>query len=275
MLLLRKLGEADDTLQDRWGDTHTHTHTDRPAKAGDILQYWCAIMYTHARARTPTHTQSHWHHQFTREAGARGACVCVCVWHLLHVCRYLAGRSQRIRKILKEASLVLEAMAAAAAAAGTPPGSDAGAAAAKAAAAARAQLEGGGASWGFSDQGAAPGLRAYVRALDEKVINAVQETVMNVMRFFMPKVRVCACFYVFRPRVRVCACETCCQHPLYRVPDLSSLRAALALTELVCVCVCVCIGLTEQTDRGLAPVGLTNQIRTKQVYRGRKAYRQA
>ncbi len=35
------------------------------------------------------------------------------------------------------------------------------------------------------------------------------------------------------------------------------------------MCVCVPIGLTEHTDRGLARVGLTNQDRTKQGYRGR------
>ncbi len=40
----------------------------------------------------------------------------------------------------------------------------------------------------------------------------------------------------------------------------------------VCVCVCVSIGLAEHTDRGLARVGLTNQDRTKQTYKGRKAY---
>ncbi len=51
------------------------------------------------------------------------------------------------------------------------------------------------------------------------------------------------------------------------------------LRSYVCVFVfshiqhpCVSIGLTEHTDRGLARVGLTNQDRTKQAYRGRKAY---
>ncbi len=38
----------------------------------------------------------------------------------------------------------------------------------------------------------------------------------------------------------------------------------------VCVCVCVSIDLTEHTQ-GRTRVGLTNQIRTKQAYRGRKA----
>ncbi len=33
------------------------------------------------------------------------------------------------------------------------------------------------------------------------------------------------------------------------------------------------IGLTEQTDRGQARVGVTNQDRAKQGYRGTKAYR--
>jgi hypothetical protein len=34
----------------------------------------------------------------------------------------------------------------------------------------------------------APQLRGFVRALDERLINAVQETAVNVTRFFLPQV---------------------------------------------------------------------------------------
>ncbi len=57
-------------------------------------------------------------------------------------------------------------------------------------------------------------------------------------------------------------------HAHIDVPACDSLCVCVRL----CVGPCVSIGLTEQTDRGLARVGLTNQIRTKQVYIGRKAY---
>ncbi len=40
----------------------------------------------------------------------------------------------------------------------------------------------------------------------------------------------------------------------------------LCVCVRVRVCVCVSIGLTEHTDRGLARVGLTNPMRTKQAY---------
>ncbi len=104
--------------------------------------------------------------------------------------RYLAGRAQRLRRILKDATAVLEAMAAAAAAAGSRPGGPLQQQAAAAARASRASLDAGvQGGWGFGEDGAAPGLRAFVRALDEKLINAVQETVVNVMRFFMAKAR--------------------------------------------------------------------------------------
>lgn len=53
---------------------------------------------------------------------------------------------------------------------------------------AASQLEAPGGTWGFGEDGSPPGLRQFVRALDEKLINAVQETVMNVMRFFLSKV---------------------------------------------------------------------------------------
>ncbi len=70
--------------------------------------------------------------------------------------------------------------------------------------------------------------------------------------------------------VCVCVCEGGITEHRGRAGD-----CGLVARALVCVCVCVSIGLTEHTDRGLARVGLTNQDRTKQAYRGRKALRQA
>jgi vacuolar protein sorting-associated protein 51 len=106
--------------------------------------------------------------------------------------RYLAGREQRLRRVLKDAAAVADAMAAAAAAAASAsaaPGVGASSAGSTTAHGALHQLlESPVGSWGFGEDGSPPGLRQFVRALDEKLINAVQETVMNVMRFFMPKV---------------------------------------------------------------------------------------
>mmetsp|Transcript_18627 Transcript_18627/g.47206 ORF Transcript_18627/g.47206 Transcript_18627/m.47206 type:complete len:953 (-) Transcript_18627:187-3045(-) len=108
--------------------------------------------------------------------------------------RYLAGRAARLRRVLKDATAVADAMAAAAATAcGVPGASEA--SASVAAATARASLETP-TAWGFSEgtssTGAltvvvAPGLRAFIKSLDERLINAINETVINVMRFFLPQ----------------------------------------------------------------------------------------
>ncbi|GFR51170.1 hypothetical protein Agub_g13528, partial [Astrephomene gubernaculifera] len=97
--------------------------------------------------------------------------------------KYLSGRVARIRRVLSEAALVADAMAAAAAGAGAaggqqqqpvqvppPP---------------KTQISAP-ESWGWSGS-TPPQLRAFVRALDEKFINGVQETVVNVIRFFLPE----------------------------------------------------------------------------------------
>ncbi|GLC45938.1 hypothetical protein PLESTF_000714400 [Pleodorina starrii] len=91
--------------------------------------------------------------------------------------KYLSGRVARIKRVLAEAALVADAMAAAAAStagqpAAMPPPPKAQLAAPE--------------SWGWTG-GAPPQLRAFVRALDEKFINGVQETVVNVIRFFLPE----------------------------------------------------------------------------------------
>ncbi|GIL88543.1 hypothetical protein Vretimale_15339 [Volvox reticuliferus] len=92
--------------------------------------------------------------------------------------KYLTGRVARIKRVLSEAAVVADAMAAAAAASAggqqqpmpPPP---------------KAQLSAP-ESWGWTG-GNPPQLRAFVRALDEKFINGVQETVVNVVRFFLPE----------------------------------------------------------------------------------------
>ncbi|EFJ51819.1 hypothetical protein VOLCADRAFT_120427 [Volvox carteri f. nagariensis] len=92
--------------------------------------------------------------------------------------KYLSGRVARIKRVLTEAAMVADAMAAAAAASAggqqqlVPPPP-------------KAQLPAP-ESWGWTG-GNPPQLRAFVRALDEKFINGVQETVVNVIRFFLPE----------------------------------------------------------------------------------------
>ncbi|PNH08814.1 Vacuolar protein sorting-associated protein 51 [Tetrabaena socialis] len=87
--------------------------------------------------------------------------------------KYLSGRVARIKRVLAEAAVVADAMAAAAGGQQSmPPPPKAQVAAPE--------------SWGWAGS-TPPPLRAFVRALDEKFINGVQETVVNVIRFFLPE----------------------------------------------------------------------------------------
>ncbi|KAL6763334.1 hypothetical protein V8C86DRAFT_2499142 [Haematococcus lacustris] len=98
--------------------------------------------------------------------------------------RYLAGRAQRLRKVLSDGSTLVEAMAVAAASPRDAATSPATAAAIQAVVSRVDQP----AAWGLTEgDTCVPNLRAFAKALDEKLINAVQETVMNVMRFFLPQ----------------------------------------------------------------------------------------
>jgi hypothetical protein len=101
-----------------------------------------------------------------------------------------------------------------------PAGSPIKAASSSALAVSRSQLEAAG-TWGFAEDGTPPGLRQFVRALDEKLINAMQETTMNVTRFFMSKVRSCspltACMLGRFPIV----CCTRCNGTVYYDNDTS------------------------------------------------------
>ncbi|GFH06630.1 uncharacterized protein HaLaN_01294, partial [Haematococcus lacustris] len=98
--------------------------------------------------------------------------------------RYLAGRAQRLRKVLSDGSTLVEAMAVAAASPRDAATSPATAAAIQAVVSRVDQPT----AWGLTEgDTCVPNLRAFAKALDEKLINAVQETVMNVMRFFLPQ----------------------------------------------------------------------------------------
>ncbi|KAF8059217.1 VPS51 [Scenedesmus sp. PABB004] len=87
--------------------------------------------------------------------------------------RYLAGRGERLRRILADAALAADAMAAAAASPGPraggapPPGLD------------------GPEGWGFGPDGTPPSLARFVTALDERLINTLQETAVNVTTIFL------------------------------------------------------------------------------------------
>ncbi|KAG2450988.1 hypothetical protein HYH02_004260 [Chlamydomonas schloesseri] len=88
--------------------------------------------------------------------------------------KYLSGRVARIKRVLAEAAVVADAMAAAAAGQQQVPlPSKAQVAAPEA--------------WSWTAAGGPPPLRAFVRSLDEKFISGVQETVVNVIRFFLPE----------------------------------------------------------------------------------------
>lgn len=83
-----------------------------------------------------------------------------------------------MRRILSEASATADAMAAAAAARpGAPPPPPAPLAGAAGAAAREA--------WGFGADGAPPALVPFVRALGERLMSALQETVVNVSSIFL------------------------------------------------------------------------------------------
>lgn len=60
-------------------------------------------------------------------------------------------------------------------------------------------------SWGYAASGAVPSLSRFVKALDERLINTLQETVMNVNGIFLqvgPSLPMKA-----RPSKVVCACK--------------------------------------------------------------------
>lgn len=91
--------------------------------------------------------------------------------------KYLQGRSERMRRILQEASIVAGAMAAEAqrlapaAAAGRSSSIPAGIESPE--------------SWGFGSKGEVPSLARFVKLLDERLINTMQETVVNVNGIFL------------------------------------------------------------------------------------------
>ncbi|KAI8471413.1 MAG: hypothetical protein J3K34DRAFT_520636 [Monoraphidium minutum] len=94
--------------------------------------------------------------------------------------KYLQGRLERMRRILSEAAAAADGTAAAAAA---PPGAPlalAGPLAGPSPAAAAARE-----AWGFGEGGGAPGLGSFVKALDERLLSALQETVANVSGIFL------------------------------------------------------------------------------------------
>lgn len=88
-----------------------------------------------------------------------------------------------MQRILQEASLVADAMAAA----------QRGPAAASSSSSSERQAGSAGPpaavdnpeSWGFSAAGAPPSLSRFIKALDERLINAMQETVVNVSSIFL------------------------------------------------------------------------------------------
>eukprot|EP00983_Pelagomonas_calceolata_P096868 1158181-Pelagomonas_calceolata.AAC.3 len=86
---------------------------------------------------------------------------------------YLAGRAQRVSRILRDGSAVADAMATAAVVWGLPADSPAVRSAAAVAQSTQGQLESP-EGWGFGERSAPPSLRAFITALDEKFINAVQ-----------------------------------------------------------------------------------------------------
>lgn len=85
--------------------------------------------------------------------------------------KYMQGRMQRMRRILQEAAVVVDAMALAAAGEPVPEGLS-------------AALEAP-SSWGFTEPGSPPPLATFIKALDERFINALRETVINVTTIFL------------------------------------------------------------------------------------------
>jgi hypothetical protein len=92
--------------------------------------------------------------------------------------KYLQGRSERMTRILQEAAAVAAAMAAAS----QQPGGAAAAGSSTAAVPAGVESP---EAWGFAANGTPPSLPRFVRALDERLINTMQETVMNVNGIFL------------------------------------------------------------------------------------------
>eukprot|EP00882_Tetradesmus_deserticola_P018082 GHRQ01019405.1.p1 GENE.GHRQ01019405.1~~GHRQ01019405.1.p1 ORF type:complete len:261 (+),score=100.78 GHRQ01019405.1:160-942(+) len=92
--------------------------------------------------------------------------------------KYLQGRSERMKRILQEAAAVAAAMAAVAQ---QPGGAAAGSSSTAALPAGVESPE----AWGFAANGTPPSLPRFVKALDERLINTMQETVMNVNGIFM------------------------------------------------------------------------------------------
>lgn len=107
----------------------------------------------------------------------------VCV--LLLQEKYLQGRKQRMQRILQDAAAVADAMAAAAQAparSSRSSGSDSGSTPPLPAVEDPA-------GWGVGADGAVPSVSAFVKTLDERFINALQETIMNMNTIFL---QVCA-----------------------------------------------------------------------------------
>jgi hypothetical protein len=102
---------------------------------------------------------------------------CTCACHQQE--KYLQGRSERMARILQEAAAVAAAMAAVS----QQPGGTA-AAGSSSTVAAPAGVESPEA-WGFAANGTSPSLPRFVKALDERLINTMQETVMNVNGIFL------------------------------------------------------------------------------------------
>lgn len=101
------------------------------------------------------------------------------VLHLLLQEKYLQGRKERMQRILQEAGAVAHAMAAAAQA---PARSS------------RGSSDNGStplpavedpASWGVGADGSVPSVNVFVKALDERLINALAETVVNMNTIFL------------------------------------------------------------------------------------------
>lgn len=106
-------------------------------------------------------------------------CLTDCVLLLLQE-KYLQGRKERMQRVLQEASAVADAMASAAQAPARSSSRDL-------ASDSPAVVPGvdDPASWGCGADGAVPSLSTFVRTLDERLINAMQETVMNMNTIFL------------------------------------------------------------------------------------------
>uniref|UniRef100_A0A383VMJ6 Vacuolar protein sorting-associated protein 51 homolog n=1 Tax=Tetradesmus obliquus TaxID=3088 RepID=A0A383VMJ6_TETOB len=95
--------------------------------------------------------------------------------------KYLQGRSERMTRILQEAAAVAAVMAAVSQ---QPGGAAVGGSSSSSAAAVPAGVESPEA-WGFAANGTPPSLPRFVKALDERLMNTMRETVMNVNGIFL------------------------------------------------------------------------------------------